>query len=206
MNESDPILFEVDNVTAVGMNQPVTIELTNHQICMLLGPSGSGKSQFLKALADLIGHKGDIKLLGSMQRHTLPCEWREQVMYFAVETAWWLDVVADHFNRSPTQQQLEAISLDFKVLQASPDQLSSGEKQRLALLRGLQYQPKILLLDEITANLHPVSEAQVETLIKQYVTEHNAAAIWISHNPEQISRLATIQLAFKGKKTLESAR
>ena len=205
MNESNTVLFEVDNVTAVGMNQPVTIKLTNNQICMLLGPSGSGKSQFLKALADLIGHQGDIKLLGSMQQHTLPNEWRAQVMYFAAETAWWLDVVADHFNRSPTQQQLEAIGLDFKVLKASPDRLSSGEKQRLALLRGLQHQPKILLLDEITANLDPESEAQVETLIQQYVAEHDAAAIWISHNPEQISRLATLKLAFKGKKALEAS-
>jgi len=188
---AEKCFFTIENLQAAGMSVAIDLQLNAQDICMVSGPSGSGKSQFFKALADLIEHSGKVQLQQQILEQTSPESWRIQVMYFSAETAWWDDVVATHFETLPNAQQLEKIGLDTAMLNANPDSLSSGEKQRFALLRGLQYQPKVLLLDEITANLDPSSEFLVENMVKEYVHQNHVIALWISHDPEQIKRMAT---------------
>jgi ABC-type iron transport system FetAB ATPase subunit len=71
--------------------------------------------------------------------------------------------------------------------------LSSGEKQRLALLRLLANQPRVLLLDEPTANLDPENTRRVEAVIREYCRERAAAVVWVSHDREQAARVADRQ-------------
>ena len=77
---------------------------------------------------------------------------------------------------------------------AVPDQpvsrLSSGEKQRLDLMRLLSNRPRVLLLDEPTANLDPENTRRVEVVITEYRRSHDAAVIWVSHDEEQVRRVA----------------
>ena len=68
--------------------------------------------------------------------------------------------------------------------------LSSGERQRFALLRLLANRPRVLLLDEPTANLDPDNVTRVENLIAAYLSTEDAAVLWVSHDPLQISRVA----------------
>ena len=68
--------------------------------------------------------------------------------------------------------------------------LSSGEKQRLALMRLLANRPQVLLLDEPTANLDPENTRRVEAVITEYRRAHKAVVIWVSHDPEQVTRVA----------------
>ena len=68
---------------------------------------------------------------------------------------------------------------------------SSGEKQRLAILRLLANKPRVLLLDEPTANLDAENTDKVESLIADYLANHNAMAIWVSHNHAQLRRVST---------------
>jgi len=188
--------LSVQNFKAQGMPKAVSFELSQKDICMVSGVSGSGKSQFFKALADLIEHQGQVQLLQQTMEECSPEIWRSQVMYFSAETAWWDDQVALHFDILPTTEMLQKIGLNANLLNANPDALSSGEKQRLALLRGLQYQPKVLLLDEITANLDPKSEQMVEQMVADYVQQNHASVLWISHNPAQTSRMANQTMVF----------
>jgi len=181
---------------------------------MVVGASGTGKSQFLKSLADLIEHEGEVLLKGTNQQVIAPNQWRKQVMYFAAETAWWCDSVVAHFDSPPDKALLNSIGLPFDILQKNPDDCSSGEKQRLALLRGLSYQPSVLLLDEITANLDTEASIKVEQLLQNYLEtpalnaqtggEENfpppqKAIIWVSHDVAQRQRMASEgrQLVFK---------
>jgi hypothetical protein len=67
---------------------------------------------------------------------------------------------------------------------------STGEKQRLALLRSLMQGPAVLLLDEPTGNLDQDSTRRVEALLDDYRQQQSAALLWVTHDPEQIRRVA----------------
>ncbi len=204
-------LLQVRGLLTVGMLKPVDLTIQAGQLWMLSGISGTGKSQLLKAIADLIPHSGQAWLNGVAQNAISPETWRGQVMYFAAETAWWLETIAGHFAEDPSPQQLEALGLDQSILQKHPDSCSSGEKQRLALLRGLALKPKVLLLDEITANLDPESTLKVEAFLQQYIQTYQSlsertslpvlpnegatrAILWISHDVHQRQRLTRPEL------------
>ena len=203
-----PILLKIEAIEAKGMANPVTFNVGQGELWMLSGVSGVGKSQFLKALADLIPHSGEAWLNGIAQEAICPATWRGKVMYFAAETAWWLDSMSAHFESPPSEALLHSIGLTQSILERHPDDCSSGEKQRLALLRGLALQPAILLLDEITANLDFDSTLKVEQLLQSYLQPEGIqpiperAIIWITHDVMQGKRLfldqRIIQLSSKG--------
>ncbi|WP_319381098.1 ATP-binding cassette domain-containing protein [Thiomicrorhabdus sp.] len=186
-----PELLRIDGLLTDGMPEAVDLRVCNRQVWMLSGVSGSGKSRFLKALADLVVHSGSARLQGQSMNAMSAESWRRKVMYFSAETAWWSDRVEAHFESQPDENALEQLGLDVSIWQKNPDDLSSGEKQRLALLRGLQYQPQVLLLDEITANLDAESTLRTENLLRDYLerSEKQAAILWISHSEQQIERM-----------------
>jgi len=91
---------------------------------------------------------------------------------------------------SPAAAQLEPLAFDRGALAWSITRLSSGERQRLALLRVLAHDPRALLLDEPTANLDAESTTRVENLIADYRERHDAPVLWVTHGPEQARRVA----------------
>jgi len=68
--------------------------------------------------------------------------------------------------------------------------LSGGEAQRVALARSLVLEPEVLLLDEPTANLDPVSTAKIEQLISYVARQHNTTMIMATHDMSQGQKLA----------------
>jgi ABC-type iron transport system FetAB ATPase subunit len=172
--------------------QPMSLELHAGECIGLSGPSGMGKSLFLRIIADLDPHQGQIWLDGHEQQTIPATEWRSKVALLASESGWWAETVGEHFADmdASTLQQLGFSNdcLDWEV-----ERLSSGEKQRLALLRLLAMQPEVLLLDEPTANLDPESVRKVEALIANYRKQNGAAVIWVSHDREQVKRVASRQ-------------
>jgi putative ABC transport system ATP-binding protein len=69
-------------------------------------------------------------------------------------------------------------------------ELSGGEKQRLALIRMLLARPEILMLDEITSALDETNKCKVEELLRNYQESIGTALVWITHDQEQIKRVA----------------
>ena len=116
-------------------------------------------------------------------------DWRRQVGYLPAESHWWDDTVGPHLARVD-ESALESLGFGRDVLSWQVTRLSTGERQRLALLRLLANRPRVLLLDEPTAALDPVSVLRVEGLLAQVRQWHEASVIWVSHDPEQIRRVA----------------
>lgn len=167
---------------------PLNIMVNNEIIC-LSGPSGSGKSLLLRAITDLIVHAGEAYLDDQKCSEVHPVQWRTWVGYLPAESAWWQDRVSDHFKEKECKN-LQLLNLPESSFHWELARCSTGEKQRLAIARLLEQQPKVLLLDEPTASLDPESVECVESLIRRYSKEHHVPVIWVSHDPEQIKRIA----------------
>lgn len=156
----------------------------------LRGPSGAGKTLFLRAIADLDPHEGKVFLDGAESAETAPNEWRRRVGLLAAESGWWFDTVGDHFH-SPNPTGFAELGFEPEVMAWSVSRLSTGERQRLAILRLLENRPGALLLDEPTANLDPENVDRVERFLNGYRLEHRPAVLWVSHDREQMNRVST---------------
>lgn len=167
--------------------KPLNFEVKD-EILFLSGPSGAGKSLLLRAIADLIVHKGDAYLDEKNCNDIHPVQWRKWIGFLPAESSWWMDKVGDHFSKKDNPY-LALLNLPDDCFSWDVSRCSTGEKQRLAIARMLALQPKVLLLDEPTASLDPVSVIAVESLIKNYASEFNAPVIWVSHDKLQIKRL-----------------
>lgn len=157
------------------------------------GPSGAGKSVLLRMLADLDPHSGAVLLDGAAAASMAPSTWRARVAYQAAEPAWWDATPARHFDATQLEEaraRLGALGLRPGILEADLGHLSTGERQRLALLRSLSRKPRVLLLDEPTAALDPDGVARVEALLKAQLAG-GLTILMASHAPEQARRMAS---------------
>lgn len=169
---------------------PVDLQIKPGEIVCLSGASGSGKSLLLRAIADIIPHSGQVSL-DAIQANTIPApQWRKQVCLLPAENQWWHDQIRDHFTRLDNAL-LAALGFTESTWQWQVANCSTGEKQRLALLRLLDRQPVCLLLDEPTASLDPDNTERVEGMLRDYITAQQTPVLWVSHSREQIRRLAS---------------
>lgn len=180
-------MFDVSDLTRAGL-PTVSFRLGEGELACLAGPSGSGKTRLLRALVDLDPSEGSVRLLGIRRESLSPQQWRRRVAFLPAESRWWAATVAEHFAVVDAEQ-LRRLGFDEDVAGWRVERLSSGEKQRLALLRLLANQPEVLLLDEPTANLDAENIERVEKLVTDYVSSKRASCLWVSHDKRQITRL-----------------
>jgi len=158
------------------------------------GPSGAGKSLLLRAIADLDPNQGEIRTDKLIRSQVPAPQWRRAVSYLAAESGWWAETVAEHFpDPAAARAQLNDLRLPSDCLNWPVSRLSSGERQRLALLRTLLLKPSVLLLDEPTAALDPASVAAVEQLLQAELAR-GTSILLVSHDERQAERLARRRL------------
>ena len=165
----------------------VSFEAEQGQCVCIHGESGTGKTLLLRAIADLDPNEGSVELNNQFRDNIDADQWRRQVTYLPAESFWWSTHVAEHFESKGTDWSMLGLSQQIGDWQIS--RLSSGERQRLALLRALDHDPQVLLLDEVTANLDEENTLKVEALIKSRL-HHGLIVIWVSHDKAQRQRIA----------------
>ena len=157
----------------------------------ITGPSGSGKSLFLRMIADLDPNEGEVTLDGRERRSFTPPEWRRRVVYNAAEAGWWDEQVAVHFRGDALGFARDAaprLGLNPALLDGPVARLSTGERQRLGLLRALALTPPVLLLDEPTGALDETNTLLVEAVLRDYLTR-GTTILMVTHSEDQASRL-----------------
>jgi putative ABC transport system ATP-binding protein len=165
------------------------------------GASGSGKSLFLRMIADLDPNEGEVRLDGGPRAAMAAPDWRRRVPYVAAESGWWRDTVVEHFAPDKLDQA-RALAARLGVGAAQVDgpviRLSTGERQRLALVRALVLESPVLLLDEPTGPLDPVSVGQVEGLLRERLAA-GVSVLLVSHDPAQAARLGATRYVMRDR-------
>ncbi len=187
------MLLKVEKLTT-DIIGPLSFDINDNEILCISGPSGCGKSMLLRCLADLTPHSGTIDFKNKKLSEYSPPVWRKTVSLLPANSEWWHLTVGQHFEKTLLtdfiKSGLKKLGFAESALSWRIDQISSGEKQRFALLRLLQNKPRLLLLDEPTANLDPKATANTEDLIQQYQQSNHCSIIWVSHDQKQIKRVA----------------
>jgi ABC-type iron transport system FetAB ATPase subunit len=181
---------------------PFDLSVEPGECVAVVGRSGSGKSVLLRLIADLDPHQGEVRLDGrACSSHAAP-QWRRQVVYQAAEPAWWADTARAHFPKTSAveiEALLPVVGLDPVLLDSDITRLSTGERQRMALMRSLACEPRVLLLDEPTAALDQASTLMVESLLAARVAA-GLSVIWVTHSREQALRVGHRVLEVRAKR------
>jgi ABC-type iron transport system FetAB ATPase subunit len=186
-------MLRIDYLQVPGL-PALSFEVPARECLAVEGPSGSGKTRLLRAIADLDAALGYVYLEGEERRELPGPEWRRRVRYASAEPAWWGAIAREHFPVSAKLDRwLSALALEPAVLDRPIAELSTGERQRLGLVRAIADEPRVLLLDEPTSALDAQAAALAEELIKFQMLA-GRIVILVSHDPAQIARLAHARL------------
>ena len=170
---------------------PFDVELAPGACLAIGGESGAGKSLFLRMIADLDPNDGEVRLDGEERRGMPAPAWRRKAPYVAAESGWWLPTAAEHFppeHRAAAAVLAERLGVGKEPFGGEVRLLSTGERQRLALMRALVLDPPVLLLDEPTGPLDPETTGKVEDVLRERL-RGGASIVLVSHDPTQAGRL-----------------
>jgi len=190
-------LLRIDNLK-VGDLPVLTFAVADGECLAVEAPSGGGKTRLIRAIADLDPSEGQIFLDGAERREMTGPAWRRLVRYVAAEPGWWTETPRGAFPAEDVAARriarlLPALGLSTELLDRPIALLSTGERQRLALARALIDAPRVLLLDEPTAALDPVSSGLVVEEIR-YQMLSGVSVILVSHDAAEVERLAHARL------------
>lgn len=199
----------------VELLEDFSVRIPGGQAIALIGKSGCGKSTLAKMIAGLYQpQSGNIRFgFYNLQDISIDCL-RQQVVLVPQEPHFWSRSIIENFQLGSPNVTFEKIVQACQIADADefisklPDKyqtvlgefganISGGQRQRLAIARAIVNDPPILILDESTANLDPVSEAQV--LDKLLFYRQGKTTILISHRPRVINRADRIVLLDQGK-------
>ncbi len=185
MTDPQPVL-SVRGLTKAYHDRPVLtgidLDVAEHEVVVLIGASGSGKSTLLRCI-DLLEDIDDGQILLDGRDISDP-------RIDADEARRAMGMVFQSFNLFPHLTALDNVALAPRVVHGStrqaardrgrelltrvglashadayPDKLSGGQQQRVAIARALAYEPRLLLLDEITSALDPELVGEVLTIV-----------------------------------------
>ncbi|MEM4553675.1 MAG: phosphate ABC transporter ATP-binding protein [Ignisphaera sp.] len=200
----------------------VSMDIEPNTIHVIMGPSGSGKTTLLRVINRLIDLTPNIKVSGEVYvlgRNVFeidPYTLRRDIgMVFQVPnpfphmSIYWNVAIAAKLNGVARNKRdldevvrwsLEKAMLWDEVkdrLNKYPNELSGGQRQRLCLARALAMKPKILLLDEPTANIDPVNARKLEEAIVSL--KNDITIVMVTHSPHQAARVAdSVTLIYDG--------
>lgn len=200
--------YEVENKKII---EDINLTVDKGEIVTIIGPSGSGKSTLLKLVGSLIlPTKGEVLYAGKNIYDIKMTEYRQEVSYFFQNALLFGETVEDNlrypyeirsetFNQTKAEEMLENLQLDKSILTKSINSISGGEKQRVALVRNLLYQPKVLLLDEITSSLDAQNRTIVKDHLKRLQSQDDITVLMVTHNEKEIDHADRIIEVINGR-------
>lgn len=167
-------------------------------LCGIIGSNGAGKSTLLNIIAGIDAPSTGSVFYGNATISTPPLDQITMVFQrpYMLSTSVEKNISYPLRIRGWSPEKIEArISMLMKDLglidlrKQNAQKLSGGETQKVALARALSFQPKLLLLDEPTANIDPLATGEIEAMLKKINDEEQTTVLIITHNLSQAKRI-----------------
>lgn len=203
-------IFELDNLGLVSPEKMIldgiSLSIKEGEHLTITGPSGSGKSSLLKLLAALVSPSSGLLFYQGQDLGELdPVAYRREVSYCFQQPVLFGQTVRDNvafpfeirqipFDQERVLTALARLDLGPEFLDKPIKDLSGGEKQRVALVRNLLFEPKVLLLDEVSSGLDEKTKILLRTFLKD-LHQEGVTLIEVTHDQQEIEaaeRLVTI--------------
>ena len=206
----------------VDLLEDFNLTIPGGKVVALIGKSGCGKSTLSKLIAGLYQAQSGNVRFGSFNQQDLAIDClRQQIVLVPQEAHFWSRSIIENFRLGNPRIEFEQIVNACKITGADefisklPDKyltilgefgsnLSGGQRQRLALARAIVNNPPVIILDESTGALDPISEAEV--LQNLLAHRRGKTTIIISHRPPVISKADWIVMLAEGKVILQGDR
>jgi len=182
--------------------QDFSLSLSPGETVGLTGPSGSGKSTCARILAGLErSDTGVIRYAGRVLSGPDPgiqMIFQDpagsfnpvRTIFQSLSAVLSLTGVPRSDHHAVLFDQFQRAGLQTEILSRYPDQISGGQAQRVAIVRGMLVHPKVMILDEPTSALDVSVQAQILRLLKDIQEENGIAYVFISHDPQVVSFMA----------------
>jgi iron complex transport system ATP-binding protein len=200
------VLAEASGLALPERLRPTSLSLQEGELVCLIGPNGSGKTSLLHALAGIGSPEGEVRIDGREPRGLHPHQ-RQRLLTFlpaSRDIKWPLiarDLIAlglpPGTGNAAVAQLIQDLELNG-LLDRRVDQLSTGERSRILIARALAAEPKLLLLDEPTANLDPLWQLKLLDYLKRNAAAHGQTVLMAVHDLEIARRYADRLIIMSG--------
>ena len=172
----------------------VALDLHEGESIAIIGVSGSGKSTLLHILSTLLHAKtGEVLLFGEniatlskkrlakIKRDDLGLVFQSHYLFKGFSAYENLEVAAMLSKQTIEEELLKKLNI-YECIKQKVTELSGGQQQRVSIARVLTKKPRIIFADEPTGNLDKLTANEVMSLFFEYVQEHNAGMVLVTHD------------------------
>lgn len=172
--------------------------IENGALCGIIGPNGAGKSTLMNLIAGLIKQTSGSLMYGESKKLTAPQKKMTMVfqtpylMHTTVEKNIAYPLKLRGWSADKIESRVEELTKELGLTDFRKQKswkLSGGETQKVALARALSFRPELLLLDEPTANVDPITTAEIERMLKKINEVEGTTVVLVTHNLVQAKRV-----------------
>jgi len=178
----------------------ISLELHSRESIAIIGVSGSGKSTLLHILSSLLKpNSGEVELFGhniytlndkelvQLRRHDLGLIYQSHYLFKGFSAYENLEVAAILAGETIDPALLAHLGIE-KVIGQKVTELSGGQQQRVSIARILSKKPRLLFADEPTGNLDHATATEVMDLFMDYLVQHDAGMVLVTHDEALAAR------------------
>ena len=195
----------------------LSISIGAGKICGFIGPNGAGKTTTIKMIVGVINPTSGEVLIGGRRIPSL--EAKSLIGYMPEKYVFYDEMLPMDYlvylaqlsglNKNEAKEKADKLLKQLELHEHKHKKIgsfSSGMKQKLALAQAIIHDPKVLILDEPTANLDPVAKHNFLKTLEELAKEYNVAVFISSHHLEELEKVIDqIVILNKGKLVLESS-